>query len=386
MSSIPSTNGASVFAAASAAATFAKPVRLGELADLAIAGLPPMLDPASRLFCHRMVRTPNGLVREGLSLRYSAIALLGLRRLESRGKKLPIEIQPILDALLESTGWMDNIGDLGLMLWLLAELAPDRLNNFYEAMNLEQALERHPGVQEGRTMELAWFLTGLSCAVIASCEELPGMTDLAAGTYRCLEQNVGESGIFGHQASRATFGGMLRGRIGSFADQIYAIYAITRFVAAFEQDGPLSTARNCAEAICATQGSRGQWWWHYDSYSGRVVRGYPVFSVHQDAMAPMALLSLGKIVGEDFSEFVAKGIRWVGGHNELGVDLRDRSAGVIWRGIHLTTKFHMYLDDFLGMIRNRRDAGEQRNAAVLGECRPYELGWLLYAFAEEAAY
>jgi hypothetical protein len=344
-----------------------------------------MLDPVSSVFCHRVLRTPNGLVRQGISFRYTAIVLLGLHRLKSCGKQLPVEIRPILDALVHSSGWMDNIGDIGLMLWVLAELAPDGLSKFYRAMNLEHALERHPGVQGARTMELAWFLTGLSCATNARREELPGMTDLAAGTYCCLERNVGESGIFGHQASRGTFGGMLRGRIGSFADQMYAIYAISRFVAAFEMDGPLSTARSCAEAMCGAQGPRGEWWWHYDSSSGEVVRGYPVFSVHQDAIAPMALLSLGKIIGEDFSESVSKGISWVGGQNELGVDLRDMTLSVIWSGIQLTRAFQMYLDDVVGMIRTRRGGGSRRNTAVLGECRPYELGWLLYAFAEEAA-
>jgi hypothetical protein len=44
----------------------------------------------------------------------------------------------------------------------------------------------------------------------------------------------------------------------------------------------------------------------------------------------------------------------------------------------------MYLDDVVGMIRTRRDGGSRRETAVLAECRPYELGWLLYAFAEEA--
>jgi hypothetical protein len=379
-------NGASLVSPSSAPATFANPVCLGELTDLAISGLWRMLDPASRLFCRRMVKAPNGLIREGVSMRYSAITLLGLHRLESCGRNVPIAIRPILDALMRNVGWMDNIGDIGLMLWLLAEIAPDRLNGFYEAMNLEQALDRYPGVQEGRTMELAWFLTGLSCAAIARREVLPGMTDLAAGTYHRLEQNLGESGTFGHQAGRGTFGGMLRGRIGSFADQIYAIYAISSFVAAFEVDAPLSVARNCAEAICGAQGTLGQWWWHYDSSSGEVVRSYPVLSVHQDAMAPLALLSLGKIVGEDFSAFVAKGIRWVEGQNELGIDLRDPTAGMIWRGIDSTSKFHMYVHDLVGMIRTRRNGSVSAHTGVLGECRPYELGWLLYAFAEQSAH
>jgi hypothetical protein len=385
MSAISPMNKISSGAGTPVTETISSPVQLGELTALASAGLPRMLDPVSNLFCHRMVRTPRGLVREGVSLRYTAIVLLGLHRLKCCGKQLPVAIQPILDTLLRNGALLDNIGDVGLVLWLLAEIAPDRLKKFYEAMNLEHALERHAGVREGLTMEISWFLTGLSCAAIARREELPGMTDLAAETYCCLEQNVGESGIFGHQASRGTFGGMLRGRIGSFADQMYAIYAISRFVAAFEMDTPLSTARNCAEAMCGAQGPRGEWWWHYDSFSGEVVRGYPVFSVHQDAMAPMALLSLGKVIGEDFSGAVAKGIQWVGGQNELGIDLRDMTFNVIWSGIRLTRAFQMYLDDVVGMIRTRRDGGSRRGTAVLGECRPYELGWLLHAFAEEAA-
>ena len=104
------------------------PVQLGELTALAAAGLRPMLDPVSNLFCHRMVRTRSGMVREGVSLRYTAIVLLGLHRLKCCGKQLPVEIQPILDALLQKGAWLDNIGDVGLVLWLLAEIAPDRLN------------------------------------------------------------------------------------------------------------------------------------------------------------------------------------------------------------------------------------------------------------------
>ena len=48
------------------------------------------------------------------------------------------------------------------------------------------------------------------------------------------------------------------------------------------------TARPHASASCRVP--HGQWWWHYDVRDGSVVERYPVYSVHQHAMAPMALL------------------------------------------------------------------------------------------------
>ena len=45
----------------------------------------------------------------------------------------------------------------------------------------------------------------------------------------------------------------------------------------------------------------GEWPWHYDSVTGRVVSRYPVFSVHQHAMGPMMLFAASEATGVDFS-------------------------------------------------------------------------------------
>jgi len=68
---------------------------------------------------------------------------------------------------------------------------------------------------------------------------------------------------------------MLRGHIGSFADQVYPIYALARFGQAYGVQPAVEMAGRCGEAICRMQGPSGQWWWHYDTRTGKVFETYP---------------------------------------------------------------------------------------------------------------
>ena len=62
----------------------------------------------------------------------------------------------------------------------------------------------------------------------------------------------------------------------------------------------------------ARQGPAGQWWWHYDRRTGRVVERYPVYAVHQDAMAPMALLALERRgAASTCATPIARGLAWL---------------------------------------------------------------------------
>ena len=58
-----------------------------------------------------------------------------------------------------------------------------------------------------------------------------------------------------------------------------------------------------------------------------------MYSVHQHAMAPMALFAAQDACNADFREPIYKGLEWIGGANELQQDLEDKSASVIWRCI-----------------------------------------------------
>lgn len=340
-----------------------------------------MFEAESQLFCHRLRTSEAGLVREGLSPRYTMMTLLGLSRYAARGGDSPIEIHPILNRLLGDTGRIVNIGDLGLLLWLCAEATPDRLRETVRGVDPQRAFGRSREVQEGHTMELAWFLSGVAHIRLVYPQEFPELTDLAVSTYQALKKNQGDHGIFGHLARKGTLSGVLRGRIGSFADQVYPIYALSKFAQAYTVHPALDMARRCAEAICRAQGPQGQWWWHYDSATGRVVERHPVYSVHQDGMAPMALFALEEAGGLDFSEAIYKGLRWIYGNNELQCDLRDATAGVIWRSVYQGNPYKRYMSNARTLLGVSQETEATGDFHILRECRPYHLGWLLYAFA-----
>jgi hypothetical protein len=60
--------------------------------------------------------------------------------------------------------------------------------------------------------------------------------------------------------------------------------------------------------------------------------------------------------------------------------MRDSSANVVWRYIY-RNDYKKHWDVALAVLMARGDAQPHKELAVLHECRPYELGWLLYAFA-----
>ena len=350
-----------------------------QLCELAVKGLVSMFDPQSQLFCFRLMGTQHGLVRDGFSHRYTIIALLGLHQLEAGGFSPPIDVRQVLDSLLRDYAWLDNLGDVGLLLWLCALVSPERLKEVYSGLRVETALVRFRDARQGYTTELAWFLSGLAHASMALPQQLPNLRDLTLRTYRLLADNQGGQGIFGHMARKGSIAGALRGHIGSFADQVYPIYALTKFAEAFKLQAALDMARNCAEVICRRQGPQGQWWWHYDSSTGEVFGKYPVYSVHQHGMGPMALFVLGEATRINFSDSVHQGLSWIEANNELDVDLQDSGSSVIWRCIYVKKRYKAYSRRFLGLLGYGTDAESVSDLAVRFECWSYELGWLLYA-------
>jgi hypothetical protein len=353
------------------------------LTVLATNGLVPMFYPDKQLFCHRLNQTEGGLVREGISHRYTCMTLMGLHRLELTGVPSPIAIKPSLDALLADTAWVNNIGDLGVLIWTLAVVAPERLAEVESRLDLKNALNRFPDVQQGHTMELAWFLTGLCHRQIACQDTLPDMKDQAVKTYEMLKNNQGERGIFGHIARNKSVAGKIRGVIGSFADQVYPIYGMTKYWEAYGDKNAVERALECALTICEAQGPLGQWWWHYNSSTGQVIDGFPVFSVHQHGMAPMVLLALGEAIQSDFGPWIYKGLEWIA-KNELDFNMEDESKNLVWRSIY-RPRASTYWNTAIALMTKSGDRGSLKGMKVRYECRPYELGWLLYAFANWTA-
>jgi hypothetical protein len=355
-----------------------------ELISLAARGLVAMFDVDKQLFCHRLLRTEQGIVRQGLSPRYTIMTLLGLRELELAGVDSPFDTQAIYASFIRDTKWIQGIGDLGLLIWLTATFDPDQLAGLFSTFDSETALDRYSDAQEARTMELAWFLTGLAHAAETSPKLSSTLTDLSVETYHRIEENQGEFGLFGHMSTKNSLAGRLRGRIGSFADQIYPIYAMSKFAKVFQVQDPLGPALECATAVCGAQGESGQWWWLYDARSGRVSSRYPVYSVHQHGMAPMGLFAVAEATGHSFNQFVRKGLSWIYGTNELGVNMIDSTQNLIWRCILPENNRKKYWEVALSIVRPPNQDAQLGPLKTLHEQRPYEFGWLLYALTRNA--
>ena len=102
-------------------------------------------------------------------------------------------------------------------------------------------------------------------------------------------------------------------------------------------------------------------------------------------MGPMALLEVGRAAAMNFDASVLKGLAWIYGCNELQEDMRDVRLSLVWRCIKFGGKLRLVLRE----IENWRKGGNEPTSvgglSVLKECRPYELGWLLFAFSEYRA-
>lgn len=341
--------------------------------ELANRGLTAMYDSDRHLFCHRVQAVDGQIRREGISQRYTVMTLLGLFQAQSAGLEIFFDPKEIFSALTRNLDWIDNVGDIGLFFWLCAVQEPNLVPAFASRLRLSDALESYSGCD--RSMEIAWLLTGLAHIRLANADF--ECSELAGRTFSLLSEMQGRSGAFGHLKLGTSVASLFRSGIGSFADQVYPIMALSKYAIAFGSDEALNRAISCAEVICREQGPLGQWWWHYDSDSGKAIGRYPVYSVHQHGMGPMALLALSNAAKLDFVEPITRGLNWISQTNELNYNMCDDEAAIIWRSIYqpTTTK---YSSRVLAMLGVPTASGP---LTVLHECRPYELGWLLYALA-----
>ncbi len=361
------------------------------LLALAEAGLPGMYLPGAETFAFTRVGkvSPDGtrgLEQRGTSTRYAAITALGARFLpEDRQRPLfgGRTAGEFTGLLVERLPAVTNLGDAALIAWAAAETGHPKLA---DALGRMAALDL-PG-QPQYTVEAAWVLSALTAA--------RGTVDvehrLAAARDRLLAARIAGSPLFPHATGPGLLPGY-RSHVACFADQTYPLQALARLHASGDDPRALSAADACAARICALQGDGGQWWWHYDARHATLVEGYPVYSVHQHAMAPTALFDLAEAGGTDFATEIRRGLRWMTEVPELaGPDGTPREPmireelGVTWRKV--------YRGDPRKAVRAARGLTTRvapharlapldrlfRPLAVDRECRPYEFGWMLFAW------
>jgi hypothetical protein len=342
-------------------------------------GLPLAFDAGSGDFVQTVRRVDGAAVRirqEGTSLRYTAIAALGLSRLGRAEQEAALggrDAAELARRVARRALGQPDPGAVALAAWAVAET-----DGVVDPALLARLGHDLASGEPIPTVDLSWTVT----AAVAAGSAGEAVAQLAV--TRLLE-GQGRHGIFPHVVPARTQNRWRR-HVGSFADQIYPVQALARMAEATGDRTLLAAAEATADRICELQGPGGQWWWHYDARTGGVVERFPVYSVHQHAMAPMGLFDLADAGGRDRTAEIVRGLRWIGNHPEVDEDLVDASFGMIWRkvgrreppkAVRRLSAVTTAIRPGLHLPRLDRMFPADR---VDHECRPYELGWLLYAW------
>jgi hypothetical protein len=228
-------------------------------------------------------------------------------------------------------------------------------------------------------MEVAWIVLGLALAN-------RGGQQLDDALRALLEANAAPGGLLYHYGP-----GSRRRRFPNFATQSYGVLALATAARLGLDERALPAARRLADRLLELQLADGGWPWLFDADRGTVVERYEVYSVHQHGMAPMALLELADVAGEHrYMEAASRGVDWLHGRNDLGVEFADEEERLIYRSIRRRRPWDRIAiaANLAGSTLAGRPVLRGPRALELHAVgRPYELGWLLEAWAgREAMY
>jgi hypothetical protein len=359
--------------------------RLRPLAELSLEALPAMFDEGSGLFCQKTVAA-GGDSNRGSNAFYTAMTTVGILSQPDRPAASVFPLGRALDALhaIDMTSAAPAL--VAEIIWASA------LANDPRGADLARQLAERRDLDRCDSASLGHVVNGLAIAadsypqqsgsIIKSCRtwaaQLLGRFSPAADLFRPFGRPTGARSILLH-------------RVTSFAAQVYPLHGIAAYHR-LTGETPAPALGRVANRIVDAQGPLGQWWWLYSTQTRAVLEGYPVYSVHQDGMAFMALLPLEALGVGSYRQSLALGLDWLSNQNELSTDLVRRDPPIIFRNIQRAGSDE---DAMFGIsranlarvvarsLRPVSDHVEADPAAleVLHECRPYHLGWLLYAYS-----
>jgi hypothetical protein len=292
-----------------------------------------------------------------------------------------MDVPRTLNAVMNLIRHQGYAGGLGLVIWANAVWDGIALADLEDCTGMSlRDIDAY--VAALTTMEAAWLASGL-IHEYRRRGEARTWRFIERALQELLERGHGERDLMEHAGPNGRFRERLRRQIANFADQIYAVQALSFAAIQSRSVAALRTADRIARRLIQLQGDLGQWWWHYDVRHGTIARSYPVFSVHQYGMAPMAFAALAVATGSRWSETIKFSHAWLR-RNELGVSMVDDDAKTIWRSID-------YDEGRLASMSRKAWSlvGSKHNSIsdapkplkLNYETRPYEWGWCLYAGA-----
>jgi hypothetical protein len=322
------------------------------------------------IYCYDREWASNA--NRGRSLRYTLMVALGFSRAEQAGYSMPRNSKELADIVLLHADEL-TAGDRGLALWLLTRLGDARAESLVaELSNLAvEALVPLEG------MEIGWLVVGAAHARQAG---LPGADVLHDRFLQVLRSRRAKRTPLYHHL------GTSRGRalLPNFATQVYSLLALAESARVANDSTALAEAVRLAELLVALRHADAGWPWLYHAERGTVVEAYQIYSVHQDAMAPMAFFALADATGDaQYARLGADGLPWCFGRNELGFDFYDAEARFAHRAIKRrgwADRGELWANTASALVRLDRRV-QLGQSEINTTCRPYHQGWIIEAWA-----
>lgn len=331
----------------------------GDLERIAVGRLPE-LQTASGLFrAGEPIRDVGG--GDPSSIRASAVVLIGLARADDFSVDHGFSLGSLRTGLLNSIGLAGvSIGELGLALWAEAASDGSAVDEIFGVIRRRLPLETARLPLE----DLAWLVSGIA--------EAGTDPDLLSEMSRALEGRAQRSGLFTDSHRR------LGGGLGTIGPQFHALVAVSKATAAGAV-GDDGIPERSTSALVALQRPDGGWPGVIDPRKGEATEVYPIFTVNQLALAPMAFRS----GSAESATAVERGIEWALGANALGFDLVHpkearidhgivprRHVGSLLRGVGKATR----------LIRGEPRDLEPEDLILDPHVSAEDLGWILEAW------
>jgi hypothetical protein len=308
--------------------------------------------------------------------RYTINTLLGLEEASRAGFLDASEFSSLVERFLELRfADLTSIADVGLLLVLLREHQGDRYRG--EALDRLVRVATDGAAAKLDLQTLGWMLWGLCAAAPSSADA----ERAAHEVFRTISTSfVDEASQLARHSVR-----LYRRGLVSFGSTVYFLRAMHEYAALTADARAEELFESGVRKMVRNQGPRGEWPWLFGVRSGVPVEYYPVYAVHQDAMAMLFLMPALDRGMDWVREPIARSVSWVLGRNELETPTFADGPFRAYRSIertHTLPRTTRYVRALGNLARGKASTlSSGGRVRINPECRSYHLGWFLYVWS-----
>jgi hypothetical protein len=310
------------------------------------------------------------------AVRYTINTLLGRLRATRAGVSGAPSAERLereLASLRERYGPTLGAGDRGLLLVLMAEFGVGA-DELQQELRAARASLGSDGSARLNLQDLSWLLWGALRALEAGVDN--GLVAELRTTLRRLEGPA----LARHRRSR------VRGDLVSFGSTVYYLRVLHEHARVLGDRESRARFEHGVRTALGFQGQHGEWPWLLSVSRGHALDVYPVYTVHQLAMAMLFLLpALDDGAVEGVGEAICRSYRWVLGENEIGALFAQEDPFIVYRSLERREPLPKLTRFARATGRNRfgrpSPSEPARRTRVNREWRSYEGGWLLYTWS-----